>query len=127
MAEVGMGTLYDFNKAAMENEPKMSKKVINNKINELTKYFYDKSSNNYFLLLCNEEKYYTVFHFSNRNEANNNTAAKDVIECMQNYGTLLSIEPAEDGIAYEIWARSIIDKTIHCFYLFPYDNGVIEY
>jgi hypothetical protein len=125
MAELGMGTLYDFNIAAMENEPRLNKKAIKEKIEELTDYF-SSVNNNYYLLLCNEEKYYTLFHFFKKEKNECIQSAKDVIECMQNYGILLSISKV-DNTSYEIWARNKEDKTIHCFYLFPYDMGVIEY
>jgi hypothetical protein len=126
MAEIGIGTLYDFNKAAVAKIPKMNKILINKKTNELNQLFNNKT-NKYYMLLCNELKYYTLFNF-NSLAPDNAAAAQDVIECLENCGNILAIDKVKnDNSTYEMWIKCDSDNEIHCFYLFPYDKGVLEY
>ena len=119
MSEVSMGNLYDLNKSAMQNEKALSSSALRNKLNEVKNHLFTKG---YFMLLCNERRDYTVFNI----KANENIsiAKVDLKECLMNRGEILSIDKAEDGIAYEIWMR--IEGEIFVYYLFPYDMGVIE-
>ena len=125
MSEVNMGTLYDINKVAIEKEGALNRPTFLNKIKEVEKYFREKTTtkNHYFMLLCNELKDYTVFNFMSNNFIQ---AAEDVRECLINRGKVYSIERTEDNIAMEIWIKYEDDDELHCWYLFPYDNGVIE-
>jgi hypothetical protein len=125
MSELGLGTLYDFNKAAMLNESKLNKKERKEKKEELSKYFLDNSDKKYFMLLCNELKYYTIFSFISKGKEQYETAAQDVFECLENWKDVLSVERTEDKTSYEIWVRD--NNEVYAFYLFPYDAGVIEY
>ena len=124
MSEVNMGTLYDINKVAIEKEGALNRPTFLNKIKEVEKYCREKTTtkNHYFMLLCNELKDYTVFNFMSNNFIQ---AAEDVRECLLNRGEVYSIERTEDNIAMEIWIK-YDDDELHCWYLFPYDNGVIE-
>lgn len=125
MSEVNMGTLYDINKVAIEKEGALNRPTFLNKIKEVEKYFREKvtKGNKYFMLLCNELKDYTVFNFVYNNFA---PGADELRECLLNRGEVYSIERTEDNIAMEIWIKYEDDDELHCWYLFPYDNGIIE-
>ena len=45
-------------------------------------------------------------------------------ECLMNRGEVLEIEKVEETNAFEIWLR--IDDEPFCYYLFPYDEAIIE-
>jgi hypothetical protein len=79
------------------------------------------------MLLCNERKDYTLFRFLHSLDdiiPDTQYAGAELILCLKNRGDIYSIANTEDGIALEIWLS--IDDEIYCYYLFPYDEGVIE-
>ena len=56
-----------------------------------------------------------------------------VIECLNNIGTIYSIEYTKEKDAIEIWVEvetntdtEEIEKLITCMYLFPYDAGIVK-
>ena len=118
MGEVALGTLYELNKSAMEKEKKMINTNINKTLKEMEDFF---SKGSYFMLLCHEQRDYTVFYLTTENKIKN--ATEDLKLCLQNRGEILSMDPTEDGIAYEIWIRNI--KGVFAYYLFPYDEAVL--
>lgn len=122
MANLDMGkTLYQANKDLNQNEPVLLEVELAAKEVQLKDWLSQHSSNNYFMLLNNELHYYTLFSRINFNEG---YGASQIIGCLQDNGKILSID--KDGDAWECWVR---DKNQECylFYLFPYDNGVIEF
>lgn len=125
MSEVNMGTLYDINKVAIEKEGELNRPTLLRKIKEVESYFAEKvgQGNQYFMLLCNELKDYTIFNFIYNDFMQ---AAEDIKECLFNRGTVYSIERTEDKVAMEIWIKYEDDDELHCWYLFPYDDAVIE-
>ena len=50
-------------------------------------------------------------------------ATNELTECLKNRGDILSIDDQHNG-AWEIWIRN--EEGIFCYYLFPYDNAIIE-
>lgn len=120
--DVSMGTLYDVNKSAMSNYPKMDRATLKNKLKEVEKYF-KKDNTVFHMLLCHERRDYTVFMVrDNKDSGCIEEAISALKDCMVNRGTILEIEQQPDG-AYEIWLR--IDEEPFCYYLFPYDQGII--
>ena len=76
------------------------------------------------MLLCQERRDYTIFHlYENQNPNPPAIAAKELLLCLTERGEILSIEETEDK-AWEIWLR--INKKPFCYFLFNYDNAVIE-
>lgn len=127
MGEVAMGTLYDLNKSAMRAFKSLDTKAeIEKKDKELFNFFV---GTKYSMLLCNELKDYTVFAMtSNKSRAEQVAAAKEDLNiCLQNRGELLSFEKTEDGVAFEIWIKETYGEEIHVYYLFPYNDGVLEF
>ena len=122
MANLDMGkTLYQANKDLNQNEPVLLEVELAAKEAQLKDWLSQHILNNYFMLLNNELHYYTLFAKTKFNEG---YGASQIIGCLQDNGKILSID--KDGDAWECWVR---DKNQECylFYLFPYDNGVIEF
>ena len=124
MAEITGNTLYEMNQQLMANEKKMSGLDILNKSKYTTKFF-EQSPNSYFMLLCHEERDYTLFKLSGIDSAT--IASKELIACLKNRGDILAIDKAKGNAdaAFEIWIRTENNKNL-CYYLFKYDEGVIE-
>lgn len=123
--EIAVGNLYDMNKTlVLQNEKPLSKSNLREKISEIKTYF-AKSKNKYFMLLNKENSDYTIFNFSKEKSPESCKDAATILieECLFNRGTALSIDKNKDG-AYEIWMR--INNEAFVYYLFPYDEGVIE-
>lgn len=117
-----IGNLYEFNKQLVKQyEKPLTHPELAAKQEELEDFF--ESVIEYAMLLCNEQKDYTVFHLS-RSITSPHFAAREALGCCTDRGNVYSIEKTEDGIAYEIWIE--IDSKMYCYYLFPYDQAVIE-
>lgn len=121
MGEVSLGTLYDINKNLMKEEKKLSCPALTNKLKHVTKFF--ENNKMYFMLLCNEARDYTIFKINNHASAKK--ATEELKECLLNRGEVLDISKV-DGIqeAFEIWIR--MNNDAYCYYLFPYDEAIIE-
>ena len=122
MAEIQGQTLYEMNQQLMANEKKMSGMNLINKRKSL-EMFFKNSSAEYFMMLCKERSDYTLFHL--QNEKSYIKAADEVILCMKNRGDILAIDRIPSNNSYEIWIRDE-DDVNSCYYLFEYDEGVIE-
>ena len=121
MSEISMGTLYELNKSAMSRDKGMSSFKLTETLNKMVPFF---SEYTYFMLLCHEQRDYTVFRLSSANKEKN--AIQDLKECLINRGEILSIEKenVNNDNAYEIWIRDM--GNIYVYYLFPYDDAIIE-
>lgn len=117
-----IGNLYEANKQLIKQyEKPLTHPELAAKQEELEDFF--ENIVQYAMLLCNEQKDYTVFHLS-RSITSPHFAAREALGCCTDRGNVYSIEKTEDGIAYEIWIE--IDGKMYCYYLFPYDQAVIE-
>ena len=129
MQEINMGTtLYDMNKMLIKQEKPMSKFAINDaKTNIILPWIYNTFNNHlYYMLLCHERRDYTMFN-ANSAKADPREMAEILIECFANRDLkLYSIAEDNTGNALEIWSGSNDDDEVYCYYLFPYDEGVIE-
>lgn len=119
-----LGTLYDMNKQLMAQTAKalshLELAAIQSKLEDWFNWIID----TYAMLLCHERRDYTIFHLYEK--ANKNPCAiatKELIGCLKDRGEILSIEKNEDD-AWEIWLK--IDDEPYCYYLFRYDDAVIE-
>lgn len=122
MSDVVMGTLYDLNKSALATAKALN---ITEEFKKKKEEFYNyikKHNNKFYMLLCNEQKDYTIFNLLFPDTPK--MCYYELAECLENRGELLSFEPTEDGVAYEIWLR--IEDEIFVYYFFPYDNAVIQ-
>lgn len=119
MSEVNLGTIYDINKNIMNNMKKLSNPALMNKLKKVEQYF--KENKMYFMLLCHERRDFTLFRLTK--DDSHAEAASILKECLQNRGDVLEIEITKDG-AVEIWIKD--DGEAFCYYLFPYDEAIIE-
>lgn len=122
--QVELGNLYEMNKQLISQtqQPLNHLELAARQI-KLENWFNWKIDS-YAMLLCHERRDYTVFHLYEKANPNPPAlAAKELIDCLMNRGEILVIDEA-DGDAWEIWLR--IDKEVYCYYLFNYDNAVIE-
>ena len=121
--DLTMGTLYDANKQIMSSDKikplnELEIAAAQNKIND---FFNWKC---YGMLYCKDLSDITIFHmYENQNPDPPAIAAAECIGCCLDRGEILSIEEQPDG-NYEIWLR--INNEAFAYYLFPYDNAVIE-
>lgn len=117
------GNLYEANKRLIKQyEKPLTHPELAAKQEELEDFF--EGIIQYAMLLCNDQKDYTVFHLDPRSITSPHFAAREALGCCTDRGSVYSIEKTEDGIAYEIWIE--IDDEMYCYYLFPYDQAVIE-
>ena len=125
MAELTLGTLYDANKQLMaSNQIKpLTPMELVQKQKEIEDFF-NMKCDTYGMLYCKERSDITIFHMYERQNPNPPAlAAKECLGCCTDRGEVLSIEEQPDG-NYEFWLR--IDGEAFAYYLFPYDNAVIE-
>ena len=126
MAELSMGTLYDANKQVMNDKKHfgplshLELAAVQEKIED----FFNMKCDCYGMLYCRELSDITIFHmYENQNPNPPAIAAKECILCCLDRGELISAEEQPDG-NWEFWIRT--DKDVFAYYLFPYDNAVIE-
>lgn len=119
-SNINIGNLYELNKKLVMKEKNLKDFEIKDSIREIHNKL--KSQNNkYYCLLCREKYDFTVFHFKDVEEKFN----KALFECLTNRGNIKSIEEdTNSNEVYEIWIEK--DDNIFVYYLFPYDNGVLE-
>lgn len=128
MSNVDMGVnLYEFNKNIMKQLPTIEEEGLAKVLNTLEEYAMNVEADQYLMMLCREKNDYTLFNFnSNWDE---DTFAKDVIECMENRGYgIVNCEVIDNGIAVELWVKipgQMEDADL--YYIFPADQMVIEY
>ena len=118
------GTLYEMNKQIMAQTAKplspMEIVPIQTKLEDWFNWIID----TYAMLLCHERRDYTIFHlYEKENKNPPAVAARELIGCLTDRGEILSIEENEDK-AWEIWLK--INDEYFCYYLFRYDDAVIE-
>lgn len=125
MAELSMGSLYDANKQLMASNKfqQMNELEIAGAQKKLEDFFNWKCDT-YAMFYCRDRSDITIFHmYENQNPNPPAVAANECIGCCLDRGELLSVEEQPDG-NYEFWIR--IDGEAFAYYLFPYDNAVIE-
>ena len=132
MAELNMGTMYEANKAVLnakntktnEYQFKQLSHVEMAGLQKKIEDFFNWKCDCYAMLYCRERSDITLFHmYENQNENPPAVAAAECLGCCTDRGELISAEEQEDG-NYELWIR--IDDEVYAYYLFPYDNAVIE-
>lgn len=127
MAEVNLGTLYDFNKEAMKNERVLTQEEFEEKTQLLAEvmleYFND--GDHYWMLLCHDRRDYTLFNLIPDNDPTVETILEELIPTLLNRGNVLSIDEQPDK-AWEIWIRDFDGEDAFAYYFFIYDKGVVE-
>ena len=121
--EIKGNTLYDANKQlVLEHEQPLTHLEMVRKQQMLQDWFSNEVVT-YAMMLCHDLRDYTIFHLNDTDSASYN-ASKEVFVCCLNRGDILGIDLTDDKQAYEIWLR--IGDEAYCYYLFPYDQAVID-
>lgn len=122
--DLSMGNLYDINKQLVKaNEKPLNHLALAAK-QELIEGFFCNNVTKYAMLLCHEQRDFTIFHV-HATSMSDHFAAREALGCCTDRGEVLSIEWADEKqTAIEIWI--MIEGEVYCYYLFPYDNAVIE-
>lgn len=126
MAEINLGTLYDFNKEIMKNEKPLDPIMFNTRTQEVAECMWEDMEDlgtQYWMLLCHDRRDYTLFNILGAVDAD--PIVRELRPTLLNRGQILSIEKQIDG-AWEIWIKDSETEDVFAYYLFQYDNGVIE-
>lgn len=136
--KISGATLYDLNKQIInQTENPMTDEDLYDALDYIVAPFFKKNieqrinkedfDNCYFMLLCKEDNNYTLFNVRNYLDFHEPIliACDELRICLKNRGEVYSIENTEDNYAIEIWLKDA-DKGMLCYYLFPYNEGVIE-
>ena len=112
-------SLYEYSKQVVANEVPMDPILFNKKMMEVSM---DMVEHTYMMLLCHDRRDYTIFHITN---ADKEIAAKEISETLYNRGKILLVDKQKDG-SWEIWIRDSLTDENFAYYLFPYDDGIVE-
>ena len=136
--KISGATLYDLNKQIIDQTGSpMTDEDLYDALDYIVAPFFKKNieqrinkddfDNCYFMLLCREDNNYTIFNVRNYLDFHEPIlmACDELRTCLKNRGKVYSMEKAEDNYAIEIWLQDA-DKGMLCYYLFPYNEGVIE-
>ena len=116
-------SLYELNQQLIAQMPEYDdKKWTDAKL--IIADWYNNHKNNYYMLLCHERNYYTLFDMTRAN-AIGADLAYEVQDTIRYVGPVHDISvDTNDMIA--VWAEWRDTGNIHCFYLFPYGQGVVH-
>ncbi len=123
MAEVTLGSLYDFNKQAMLQEPILSVADKGKAIDQLVDELLNNISSKAYMCLNNERRDFTIF-LNTQIPKMKGHIRNDIREFLDNRGDLISIDKQENG-AFEIWLRD--NDECFCYMFFDYTNAIIDY
>ena len=112
-------SLYEYSKQVVANEVPMDPILFNKKMIEVSM---DMVEHTYMMLLCHDRRDYTIFHIANTDKK---IAAKEISETLYHRGKILLVDKQKDG-SWEIWIRDSLTDENFAYYLFPYDDGVVE-
>lgn len=126
MAEVNLGTLYDFNKELMKKERIIDPILFNTQVNKIAKEMFvdaEIKDEHYWMLLCHDRRDFTLFNIIASEEVD--IIVEELKPTLVNRGEIIAIDKQPNG-AWEIWIRDAVSAENFVYYLFKYDNGVIE-
>ena len=122
-------SLYELNRQIIKQQGPLEEKDIKSKMDMLKEF--SNTFEKYSLLYGREINYFTLFVKDENWELESLDIG--VIECLNNIGTIYSIEYTKEKDAIEIWVEvetnidtEEIEKLITCMYLFPYDAGIVK-
>ena len=122
-------SLYELNRQIIKQQGPLKENDIKSKIDMLKEF--SNTFEKYSLLYGREINYFTLFVKDENWELESLDIG--VIECLNNIGTIYSIEYTKEKDAIEIWMEVEIntdteenEKLITCMYLFPYDAGIVK-
>lgn len=123
-------TNYDLNKQLIRSLDPISQEEIE-RLQESFKNMCEFNCNQYYMLLCADQSYYTIFKMT-RTPQNSITSFYNTLqEIIEEFGTLITFsEAVSSPPSLELWIRPNDQpedkKEVFCYYLFPYDGGIVE-
>lgn len=116
-------SLYELNQQLISQMPQYDeKKWTDAKL--IIADWYKNHKDNYYMFLCHECSYYTLFDMTREN-AIGADLAYEVQDTIRYIGPVHDVSiDTNDAIA--VWAEWYDTGNIHCFYLFPYGQGVVH-
>jgi len=118
-------SLYELNKINMAQIQPVELQWLKEKCLEVAKEIRNCLWTNYWMLMCRERYDFTMFHSLPHLEDFSSELADALYECLTNRGDVIDFTKQLDG-NYEIWIRDTETKENFAYYLFDYNNGVIE-
>ena len=122
-------SLYELNRSIIRQQGPLKEEDIKSKMDMLKAFSH--TFEKYSLLYGREINYFTLFVKDENWELE--SLDLGVIECLNNIGTIYSIEYTKEKDAIEIWMEVEInsdteesEKLVTCMYLFPYDAGIVK-
>lgn len=123
---MSFGNLYEMNKMLIEqvDSPMHGKKLHKAMCDVLEPFFKEKLEDyTYFMLLCHEKRDYTILKINNKAIDN---IIDTIKECITNRGSVYTVNNADAyGNAIEFWIK-YEEQDLSCYFLFPYDEGIVE-
>lgn len=116
--------LYTMNQNIINQLPVYTDEDMDRAEDTIHDWIYNGHRANYYMLLCKELSYYTLFH-SIDNCLIEEDFIRELWDICSYLGPIHDIS-VDDNDAIAIWAEWE-DTGVHCFYLFPYDKGVVEF
>ena len=121
--------LYEMNKIMVHQLPKLE---ITDEVLKSIDKLHEIHNAHYYMLLCNDMKYYTILKPSiawAMSSITQDTFGVTVVDCLNCVGEIKAIDLVNDNTAIEIWieCKDNEEGEIYCMYLFPYDEGVVEF
>lgn len=116
--------LYEMNQMLISQMPIYQQEEMDKAEDLIYDWIYNGHRANYYMLLCKELSYYTLFH-SIDNCLIEEDFIRELWDVCSYLGPIHDIS-VDDNDAIAIWAEWE-DAGVHCFYLFPYDKGVVEF
>ena len=119
-------SLYELNRQIIKQQGPLEEKDIKSKMDMLKAFSH--TFEKYSLLYGKEINYFTLFVKDKNWELE--SLDLGVIECLNNIGTIYSIEYTKEKDAIEIWIETKMteedESVLTCMYLFPYDSGIVK-
>ena len=122
-------SLYELNRSIIKQQGPLEEKDIKSKMDMLKEF--SNTFKKYCLLYGREINYFTLFVKDENWELE--SLDLGVMECLNNIGTIYSIEYTKEKDAIEIWIEVEInpgteksENLVTCMYLFPYDTGIVK-
>lgn len=117
--------LYEYSKLFVNGMTEISEEDLKIGKTLISKYLKERQQE-FYMLLCREIYDFTIFQNETPEDSwNYEEFFSAILDCFANRNmTIKQINRAEDTSAIEIWVQK--EEQSFCFYLFPYDLGVIK-
>ncbi len=124
MADIALGNAYDLNKNLLKQMDKPSKKSVKLQLASVGAWLsYNYKKNDYFLLYCREIHDFIIFYFQDQDY---DKFIKELRECLETRGVILSIDYSHNNHYYECWVQSYDDEEPRMYTLFNCTDWVVK-